>query len=541
METSIVPAEPRGVVGSARHVLVGGDTNTDASTFPTSNGSFGTLPTELKLEVLEEIYHTGTRRDFLNTLSVNKEWNALGTPLLWTFVAINNHHIVQFIQSLKSARRSTGKLVRNLSVLLNPIFRIDGQYLLPPVLPTDPLIGSPGHCAIDHEDPQYMLWLCTLGLRSQGNIRLAVASKQLADLIKSSLNGLITFSYRITPSPANPSRRNTALYDDPGNMDEKMLPLDLVAALLDSLPQACSQVELILCRYDIEEWANSYTHFQKDTNAMCEALDRLLPRLTHLHLEGMNTSPFVFGSLMNGPKLPHLKGLCLDIGSIYITDRRYAKYAHLGPQYALENDEDELGPARSLINWLRLQNIVARELRSSYATGRFPSITQLHLMGFQGHGSHVEYEECRVNTIDILKECIMVTPNACMDDTDFLDDTAQFAVPFSFDTWIIALGRDGRLRFVDVNEYEPNDANPWISSTSGTRIPASTKFAREVTSRGFEWVDLLSLGMNSEKFLDMAKPALTEFMLETAEMGIDRVASLIRAPYVIKGLLEWYD
>ena len=48
------------------------------------------LPTELTLAVLEALYDIGSRKEFIDALRVCKAWNELGTPLLWTFVVIDN-------------------------------------------------------------------------------------------------------------------------------------------------------------------------------------------------------------------------------------------------------------------------------------------------------------------------------------------------------------------------------------------------------------------------------------------------------------------
>jgi hypothetical protein len=87
--------------------------------------TFDSLPTELKLNILEELHIAGTQdrnhRHFTNALRVCKEWNELGAPLLWTYIAINNDNLLPFVRSLGTARNTTGAIVRNLSIKLNPM------------------------------------------------------------------------------------------------------------------------------------------------------------------------------------------------------------------------------------------------------------------------------------------------------------------------------------------------------------------------------------------------------------------------------------
>ena len=59
--------------------------------------SFDSLPTELKLNIFEELYFAGTadrqHSDLTKALRVCKEWNTLGASLLWTYLAINNNNL----------------------------------------------------------------------------------------------------------------------------------------------------------------------------------------------------------------------------------------------------------------------------------------------------------------------------------------------------------------------------------------------------------------------------------------------------------------
>lgn len=79
------------------------------------------LPCELTLAILEALYHTGFRKEFINALRVCKIRNELGAPLLWTYTAINNDNVFRFLRSTVYFREQTLRLVRSLSIILYPI------------------------------------------------------------------------------------------------------------------------------------------------------------------------------------------------------------------------------------------------------------------------------------------------------------------------------------------------------------------------------------------------------------------------------------
>ncbi|KAF1849793.1 uncharacterized protein K460DRAFT_349945 [Cucurbitaria berberidis CBS 394.84] len=460
--------------------------------------SFEALPTELKVQILEDVYRTGTMRDFTNAMRVNKEWNALGTPLLWTYVAINNQSSLPFIRSLKAARRSTGELVRNLSVLISPI---------PP------------------------------GALFPGNIYLVIVSEQLASLIEAKLGGLTTFSYQIAPSVAYSLRWNpTDIRYDSRKADIQVIPLELVATLLDSLPSSCSELELRTWGHDFKGSADWDLDQPKGSNSMCKALDRLLPRLTHLHLEGQNISPFVFESLVRGPTLPLLESLCLGTAKMIVADQDLVQYANLGPQYAPEVVDNQPPLARSVLKQLRLQNIIARELRSSYESGRFPSIKDLQL---QQHGMNPRDKMWRLNVVDILEKRIEVTPTAAIR----LHFSSRYGTGSEVDhdsPLILIMGRDGELILETEDEFCSRKSNSWVSSTTGTRIPAGRKVMGDITKHGFQWIDMLKICKNRKRFIEWMKSEDSE-IAKTFDDSLDVLARALGVPYVIKGLLEWYD
>jgi hypothetical protein len=206
-----------------------------AQQIPPPTVPFDRLPTELKLQVLEILY-LGTRmvrRDYTSALRVCREWNELGAPLLWTYIPINNSSVLPFIRSLEVARTTTSALVRNLSIRLSP-------------LPSDSTATN-GLC-------------------------LTAASKQLATLIASRLDGLTSFSYQITKAPIDPFR-HPPTYSFDENEQEGIFPLETAASLVDSLTASCSTVEFATFEHD-HDATGSGSIRSTDSNCLCEALRR---------------------------------------------------------------------------------------------------------------------------------------------------------------------------------------------------------------------------------------------------------------------------
>jgi hypothetical protein len=278
-----------------------------------------------------------------------------------------------FIRSLEVARTTTSALVRNLSIRLS-------------LLPSDSTATN-GVC-------------------------LTAASKQLATLIASRLEGLTSFSYQIAKAPVDPFR-HPPTYSFGVDEQVGIFPLETAASLVDSLPASCSIVEFATFEHD-HDATGSGSIRSTDTNCLCEALRRRVPHLEHLRLQGITISYFVFGVLMTGPCLPKLHSLFLDITCMDIADRLHSQYAHLGPQYALKEDTTGQNLEDDLANSLRGQNLVARELRSSYQAGRFPSITRLFVQDLHDYRSVLQ-DDWRLNTFDILLGRIEVVPVVCID------------------------------------------------------------------------------------------------------------------------------
>ncbi|CAN9244044.1 unnamed protein product [Alternaria alternata] len=301
---------------------------------------FNRLPNELKLQVFEELYQDSVigRRDYINALKVCRQWNVLGTPLLWTYIPINEHNIVPFLRSLEAARKTTGALVRNLSVRLNP----------PPF------------------DPNAANDLC-----------LIAASKQLSILIASQLRELTSFSFVTPHCPFDPHLQGST-FDASSDDDEEHgleIPVELCASLIDSLPLSCSTLEFSVDDLEPDDNSAEERIQMPATNPFCEALRRRVPHLEHLRIQADEISPFVFDVLMTGPPLPKLQTLVMSLMSLNIPNQLRMQYTHLGPKSAPVEDTGGLNPQADALASLQWQNVITRQLHTSWQAGRFPSAT----------------------------------------------------------------------------------------------------------------------------------------------------------------------
>ena len=144
-------------------------------------------------------------------------------PLLWTYIPINEHNIVPFLRSLEAARKTTGALLRNLSVRLSPP-------------PYDP--NAAARLASEK-------WPHKPSSKTANDSCLIAASKQLSILIASQLKELTSFSFATPHCPVDPLLQGSR-FDASTDDDEEYglaVPVGLCASLIDSLPLSCSTLE----------------------------------------------------------------------------------------------------------------------------------------------------------------------------------------------------------------------------------------------------------------------------------------------------------
>jgi hypothetical protein len=472
---------------------------------------FNRLPNELKLQVLEELYQdskTG-RRDYINALKVCRQWNVLGTPLLWTYIPINEHNIGPFLRSLEAARKTTGALVRNLSVRLNP----------PPY------------------DPDAASDLC-----------LIAALKQLSILIASQLKELTSFSFATLNCPFDPllqgSTFDASLDDDEHGL---ALPVRLCASLIESLPLSCSTLEFSVDDLEPDENSDEERFHMPTTNPLCEALRRRVPHLEHLRIQANEMSPFVFDVLMTGPPLPKLQTLVLSLMSLNISNQLRMQYTHLGREYAPVEDTDELNSQADALASLQWQNIITRQLHTSWQAGRFPSVTHLLVMGKQepesiaDHWPPINYhiDELYLYTVDITLGEMEITPIIPVDKglRSEHDRTGNKSAH-----WLRAAvyrARNGQVKILDrsIAGIHICTNRLWRTSTTGIRVVKKTK---EMSKYDLEWMEPMQHGTLLDTFLERIKAEDPKSGLTLTRFPRPVMSSL-PGGWIKSSIVEWYD
>jgi hypothetical protein len=178
------------------------------------------LPLELTLDILEDLSHTGNSNDIVNALRGCKNWNKLGTHLLWNHAAINNDNILPFVRSLTMAREHIGGFVQNLTILLRPIPSYTRPFSW--AFPRLGMITSWKYsardacsfCRLIFQPLQKLACLHLLRVASRGNVYLAVASVTLATLIKEKLQGLNIISFRYTMWPNDAFSQHAPVHEE---------------------------------------------------------------------------------------------------------------------------------------------------------------------------------------------------------------------------------------------------------------------------------------------------------------------------------------
>jgi hypothetical protein len=222
-----------------------------------------------------------------------------------------------------------------------------------------------------------------------------------------------------------------------------------------------------------------------------------------------------------------------------IADRLHSQYAHLGPQYAPKEDTTGQNLEGDLAKSLRGQNLVARELRSSYQAGRFPSITRLFVQDLHDYGSVLQ-DDWRVNTVDILLGRIEVIPIVCIDLEVDPGNQADQESAHDLEATAYYLKEHGHLRFLDENVSDihvcPNIF--WATSTTGVRVLKKT---RGLSKYDLDWVDPMRHGMDLREFLERIGAEHSKNMALLAGRYINSIIDTVRTSYVLDGILEWYE
>ncbi|PGH07353.1 hypothetical protein GX51_01897 [Blastomyces parvus] len=186
---------------------------------------------------------------FLPCLLVCKKWYSLAIPVLQAAVVLRNHSLCRFVKGARLPLSSKACAIQSLSLLLD----------IPAV------------------DP---------GSTTAAAFRLDRLLKDLVKIMAGGMRALQIFSLRIDHEPA--CAVGSGEGDDIDRITaEPSFPASAVIALLDSLPETCSDVEIDTSGFEV----------YAEGEHLCPQIAKLLPYLTHLRLRIRQLCP----SLINLP------------------------------------------------------------------------------------------------------------------------------------------------------------------------------------------------------------------------------------------------
>lgn len=192
---------------------------------------------------------------------VCRRWKQLGYPVLWTNVGLINHKIKTFAHSIVEVDESICRLVRNLSIQLDPVS---------PKTPWDGGGGLPlfwGETLPPQGEPPL---LSTFLKDTSAEWRKALRSFwELSKNMRSKLSRLKTYSYRMELEPPIILQKQRHFINPP------RIPASLLGEFLRAVPSSCTSLEFDTCAIDSVDEGNEH---------LCPTIRGILSRLHHLRL-----------------------------------------------------------------------------------------------------------------------------------------------------------------------------------------------------------------------------------------------------------------
>ncbi|CAN9267723.1 unnamed protein product [Alternaria alternata] len=283
------------------------------------------------------------------------------------------------------------------------------------------------------------------------------------------------------------------------------------------------------------------------TNPFCEALRRRVPHLEHLRIQADEISPFVFDVLMTGPPLPKLQTLVMSLMSLNIPNQLRMQYTHLGPKSAPVEDTGGLNPQADALASLQWQNVITRQLHTSWQAGRFPSATHLLVVGNQDPESIADYirplgrylDEFCLYTVDILLGEMEITPFVPVDHGLRFDHGRTGNEADRYLKTVIYRARDGQLTILDRNAAGIHVCTNrlWKTSTTGIRVVKETK---EMSKYDLKWMEPMQQGIPLDNFCERIKAENGAGGLMVGNY-LGSTMSTLRGGWIKSGVVEWYN
>ncbi|KAF2649864.1 hypothetical protein K491DRAFT_732968 [Lophiostoma macrostomum CBS 122681] len=486
----------------------------------TSHATFSGLAAELKLNVLEHLFSSGT--DFTKALLVCKEWTDIGTPLLWANIALDNYNFIWFIRSISGARPSSLSEIRNMTIRLTPFTtrpehplsmsalalgfedaeprsflsssRRWPDYLFSSISSQDSTEASSYDVQpLRHHDPWYQcIILCTACLSSH---------------FKSSMNGLRTFSFGLEPLSNDLSLR------DYNRQDRLIFPTSTLALLIQALPVCCESLELDIDYLEPSLAPEIY---------LSTVLSQVIPQLRHLHLKVNRVLESFFDCLLNEVQpLVQLESLSLDISPLLTYGRS-----------SFDGRAD-----------LNSQDGIVADIVKAYKNGQFPNALEL-VCSLVNERTYPSCPHGYMRRIDVINERIDAFSSSefCIV-PDRQDITRRW---YTYEQDLDALKVIGLVSMeelggpVYMDQYMRNrSANvAWITSTNGCRFPMSMRNSREVKEYKLNFVDPLAGAVSKVELLRRVNAIYGNAVGTAVFAQIQAQTASLKPPTRIEGLVE---
>ncbi|OCL01526.1 hypothetical protein AOQ84DRAFT_616 [Glonium stellatum] len=332
------------------------------------------LPSEILLYILEYLHDISTNNDFISAFAVCHRWQQLGYPVLWTNVVLTNQNIKTFARSVAEADESICRLVRSLSIQLDPI---------PPKTPWDGGGGLPlfwGEILPPQGEP---LWLSTF-LKDMGAEWQTVSRGfwELSKNMKSKLSRVKTCSYQMELEPPIILQKQRHFTNPP------QIPASLLGEFLRALPSSCTNLEFDTCAIDSVDEGNEH---------LCSTIRGIIPRLHHLRLRLKHICPNLIDPSYHFPDsgsyittkfaAPYLKTMTINLrplpwyGPILSEHRVHTQtiLPHYSTHWSVERDE---------IKNLALRDLMVKSLVTANKEKALPSIQKLQVINMTGRLKH---------------------------------------------------------------------------------------------------------------------------------------------------------
>lgn len=247
------------------------------------------LPTEILTLIFRYVRLNGRRPDFRSYILVCRHWADVGKRVAWESMALNPSTLKSFIH-LGEHAPEVCQWIRSFSLQLHAPW--------PPV----------EECREHREktDPAH------INLTYLQSVELATQLRKLADIVRSHMVSLQSFSFRINRAAAAECRTQTTDWPFGARISSS-----IIVKLLEALPESCLDLELDTGEREDDPFCYCPQTWQ--SAHLCVSLRMLLPRTRHLRLRLRSICPDFFSCETDGVRrfinAPRLESIFVSLDS----------------------------------------------------------------------------------------------------------------------------------------------------------------------------------------------------------------------------------